>query len=181
MLKSLIRAFGYVFYYFFARHLPCSGLPYSMGAKSIRKFCGKCMFDRCGKNVNIEHGAFFASGREIEIGDNSGLGLNCRVAGPLSIGNDVMMAPNVSIVTQNHKISDLTVPMRLQTAPKEKVTIGNDVWIGASVIILPGVTVGNGCVLAGGAVVTKNVPDYAIVGGNPARVIKYRTGEANKD
>lgn len=175
-MKKFIRAFGYGLYYFFARHLPCSGLPYSLGSKAIRGFCAKCMLDNCGKNVNIEHGAFFASGMGISIGDNSGIGLNCRVAGPLSIGDDVMMAPNVTIVTQNHKISDLNVPMRLQTAPKQKVTICDDVWIGTNVIILPGVTIGKGSVIAGGAVVTKDVEEYAIVGGNPAKVIKYRNG-----
>ncbi len=181
-MKKLLRAFGYVFYYFIARHLPGSGLPYALGAKTLRKLCAKCMLDNCGKNVNIEHGAFFASGEGISIGDNSGIGLNCRVAGPLSIGNDVMMAPNVTIVTQNHKISDLTIPMRLQTAPKQKVTIADDVWIGTNVIILPGVTIGKGSVIAGGAVVTKDVDEYAIVGGNPAKIIKYRNeGEAEKN
>ena len=180
-LKKFIRACGYALYYFFARHLPCSGLPYSLGAKTIRAFCARCMLDGCGKNVNIEHGAFFASGKDITIGDNSGIGLNCRVAGPLSIGNDVMMAPNVTIVTQNHKISDLNVPMRLQTAPKKKVVIKDDVWIGTNVIILPGITIGKGSVIGGGAVVTKDVKDYAIVGGNPAKVIRYRDGrEADK-
>lgn len=149
-------------------------MPYALCSKQIRAFCAKLMFDKCGKHVNIERGAFLASGKEIEIGTNSGIGINCRIAGPLYIGSDVMMAPNVTIVTQNHKISDLTVPMRLQTAPKEKVTINDDVWIGANVIILPGVTVGKGSVLAAGAIVTKDVPEYAIVGGNPARVIKYR-------
>ncbi len=173
-LKSIKRLIGYVAYYFVARHLPCSGLPYSLGAKSLRKACAKLMLDGCGKNVNIEHGAFFASGNGISVGDNSGIGLNCRVAGPLSIGNDVMMAPNVTIVTQNHETSDLTKPMRLQTAPKQKVTVGNDVWIGTNVVIMPGVTVGNGVIIAAGAVVTKDVPDYAVVGGVPAKIIKFR-------
>ena len=173
-MKKLMRLVGYVLYYFIARHMPCSGLPYSMGAKSVRKLCAKMMLDKCGKNVNIEHNAFFASGRGIEIGNNSGIGLNCRVAGPLSIGDDVMMAPNVTIVTQNHEVSDLTIPMRLQTAPKKKVTIGNDVWIGTNVVIMPGITVGNGVIIGAGAVVTKDVPDYAIVGGIPAKIIKFR-------
>lgn len=173
-MKKIIRAICYVFYYCFARHLPSSGLPYSFGARYIRTFFARGMLEKCGKGVNIEHGAFFASGKDITIGDHSGIGIGCRVAGPLSIGDDVMMAPNVTIVTQNHETSDLSVPMRLQTAPKHKVTIGNDVWIGANVIILPGITVGNGCIIAGGAVVTKDVPDYAVVGGNPARIIKNR-------
>ena len=173
-MKKILRLIGYFLYYFIARHLPCSGLPYSLGAKSIRKFCAKLMLDKCGKNVNIEHNAFFASGKGIEIGNNSGLGLNCRVAGPLSIGDDVMMAPNVTIVTQNHEVSDLSIPMRLQTAPKKKVVIGNDVWIGSRVTIMPGVTLGDGCVIGAGAVVTRDVPPYAVVGGVPAKIIRYR-------
>jgi len=162
-------------YYFFARHLPGSDVPYSMGSKKIRRFFCKRMFANMGENVNIEHGVFFASGRDISIGNNSGIGINCRVAGPLEIGDDVMIAPNVSIFTQNHETENIHRPMRLQTAPKKKVTIGNDVWIGANAILLPGVTVGNGAIVAAGAVVTKDVPDFAVVGGNPAKVIKIRT------
>ncbi len=173
-MKKLTRVICYFLYYCFARHLPATGLPYSFGAGHVRRLLAKGMLEGCGKGVNIEHGAFFASGKDITIGNHSGLGIGCRVAGPLSIGDDVMMAPNVTIVTQNHETSDLTKPMRLQTAPKYKVTIGNDVWIGANVIILPGITIGNGCIIAGGAVVTHDVPDYAVVGGNPARIIKSR-------
>lgn len=179
MLK-IKRAIGYILYYFIARHLPGSTLPYSLGAKQIRRLCAKLMFDKCGRNVNIEHGAFLASGKGIEIGDNSGIGINCRIAGPLSIGNDVMMAPGVNIITQNHEISDITIPMRLQTAEKKKITICDDVWIGVNAIILPGITVGKGSVIAGGAVVTKDVEPYTIVGGNPARVIRSRIKEQEK-
>ena len=85
------------------------------------------------------------------------------------------------IFTQNHRNDDLTIPMRLQTAPKQKVTIGDDVWIGAGAIILPGVTIGNGVIVAAGAIVTKDVPDYAVVGGNPARVIRYRNQRKEND
>lgn len=173
-MKTFLRAVGYIFYYFFARHLPCSGLWYSLGGKTLRGFCGALMFDKCGKNVNIEHNAFVASGKGIEIGNNSGIGLNCRIAGPLTMGDDIMMAPGVTIVTQNHEVSDLSVPMRLQTAPKKKVTIGNDVWIGTNAVIMPGITIGNGVIIGAGAVVTKDVPDYAIVGGIPAKIIKFR-------
>jgi len=174
-MGKLSFALSYFMYYFFARHLPGSDVPYSMGSKKIRRFFCKRMFANMGENVNIEHGVFFASGRDISIGNNSGIGINCRVAGPLEIGDDVMIAPNVSIFTQNHETENIHRPMRLQTAPKKKVTIGNDVWIGANAILLPGVTVGNGAIVAAGAVVTKDVPDFAVVGGNPAKVIKIRT------
>lgn len=128
------------------------------------------------QNINVEHGAFFGSGKDIEVGDNSGIGLNCRIAGPLKIGNDVMMGPDVMIFTQNHENSRIDIPMNLQTAPKKPVVIEDDVWIAARVIILPGVTVHKGAILGAGAVVTKDVPEYAVVGGNPARIIKFRNG-----
>lgn len=178
-MKKISYALSYVLYYFFARHLPSTSVPYNLGAGRLRRFLCKRMFASCGKNVNIEHGAFFGGGKEIEIGDNSAIGLNARITGPLSIGNDVMMGPGVSIYTQNHETENIHKPMRLQTAPKKKVTIGNDCWIGANVVILPGVTIGNGVIIGAGAVVTKDIPDYAIVGGIPAKVIKFR--EERKD
>ncbi len=165
---------SYATYYFLARHLPGSFSPYNLGSGKLRRLCAKGMLKKCGKNVNIEHGAFLGGGREIEIGNNSAIGLNARVSGPLSIGDDVMMGPNVSIYTQNHETENIYKPMRLQTAPKEKVTIGNDCWIGANAVILPGVTIGNGVIIGAGAVVTRDVPDYAVVGGVPAKVIKMR-------
>ncbi|MGM9551170.1 MAG: glycosyltransferase [Clostridia bacterium] len=172
-------ALSYTTYYFIARHLPGSFSPYSFGSGKLRRFLAKGMFQHCGKNVTVEHGAFFGGGREIEIGNNSSIGLNARISGPLSIGDDVMMGPNVSIYTQNHETENIYKPMRLQTAPKKKVTIGNDCWIGANAIILPGVTIGNGVIVGAGAVVSKDVPDMAVVGGVPAKIIKYR--EERKD
>ena len=79
------------------------------------------------------------------------------------------------IITVNHNTERIDIPMREQgSLPPQKVTICDDVWIGARVIILPGVTIGKGSIIAAGAVVTKNVPEYAVVGGVPAKVIKYR-------
>ncbi len=177
-MRDLVRYICLGFYYLIARHLPASDMPYSFGAKHIRGFLCRGIFKSAGKNINIEHGAYFGSGRDIEIGNNSGLGFNCRVYGPLKIGDDVMMGPDVMIFTQNHKTERLDIPMRLQTAPKEPVYIGDDVWIGARVIILPGRKIGEGVIIGAGAVVTKDVPDYAVVGGNPAKVIKFRNKEA---
>jgi maltose O-acetyltransferase len=113
-------------------------------------------------------------GKAIISGENSGLGKNCTITGPVLIGDDVMMGPDVMIITGNHEYHDTSIPMNKQGSITKLVKIGNNVWIGARVIILPGVHVHDGAILAAGAVVTKNVPPNAIVAGNPARVIKYR-------
>lgn len=143
--------------------------------RRIRSSVGKHLFDKCGTNINIEKGADFGTGRGISIGDNSGIGINCRVRGPLDIGDNVMMGPDVVILTNSHNFGRTDIPMNAQghAAPK-KVSIGNDVWIGTRVIILPGVTVGNGVIIGAGAVVTKDIPDMAVVGGCPAKLIKFR-------
>ena len=172
------KKFYLFLYYGFAIHLPCSSNPY-VGelSRKIRYFCCKRIFDKCGKDVNIEHGANFGAGRGVEIGDYSGIGVN-SIVGAVNIGKDVMMAPEVVIITKNHRFSDLTKPMRLQgSIPHQPVIIEDDVWIGFRAIILPGRHIGKGAIVGAGAVVTKNVPPYAVVGGNPAKVLKYRENQ----
>ena len=122
-----------------------------------------------------ESGANFGTGKGICLGDNSSLGINCKVRGPLVIGKDVMMGPNCIIITSNHCSSDTSVHMFEQGYDEPKqVTINDDCWIGTNVVILPGVTIGQGSIIGAGAVVTKDVPPYSIVGGVPAKVIKSR-------
>jgi maltose O-acetyltransferase len=146
--------------------------------KKARYFCCKHIFLRIGKDVNVEHGVDFSDITKVEIGDNSGLGINSCI-GAVSIGNNVMMGPEVYIVTQNHRYSDLSTPMIRQGATEvQRVVIEDDVWIGARVIILPGRKVGIGAVVGAGSVVTKDVPEYAVVGGNPAQILKYRGAKA---
>ena len=165
------------FYYGVLQFLPATDNTYRIFSfiRIIRSAVGKYVFDDCGKNVNIEKNANFGMGIGIKIGNNSGLGINCRVRGPLTIGNDVMMGPDVVIMTNSHNFDRIDIPMNAQgSAIPKKVIIGNDVWIGTRVIILPGVTIGNGAIIGAGAVVTKDVPDMAIVGGCPAKIIRYR-------
>ena len=170
-MGKIKRLFGRKLYSF-AKHLPES-YKRNIGQRRIRGFCGKLMLKECGKNVNIEKNADFSSA--VELGDNSGLGVNCRISGRVIIGENVMMGPNVSIYTTNHNFSRIDIPMCFQgNSPEKPVVVGDDVWIGANVIILPGVSVGKGAVIGAGSVVTKNVAEYAIVAGNPAKVIKSR-------
>lgn len=164
---------GY-FLYQIARHLPQS---YSRvgGAiwKKTRAFCANLMVEKCGKNVNIEKNAIF-SPRTV-IGNNSGIGLNAHIYGPVRIGDNVMMAPDCIIYVRNHELSRLDIPMCEQGSTEERiVTIDDDVWIGGRVIILPGVSIGTGSVIGAGSVVTKDVQPYTIVAGNPAKIIGSR-------
>jgi len=164
-------------YYGFACHLPSSYMPYGGKiAKKIRFICCRHLFDKCGKNVNIDRGVEFGSGRGIEIGDDTGIGMRCKIQiGTVKIGRYVMMSPDVIILTQNHRHDNTEIPMALQgNEPVEPVIISDDVWIGTRVIILPGRRIGRGAIVGAGAIVTRDVPDFAIVGGNPAVVIKFR-------
>lgn len=173
MKHKLKKIIGLLFYNLIAKHLPIS---YDFGgraAKKIRSICAYMILEKCGINVNVERGALFSS--RVELGNNSGIGINASIGGKTIIGNDVMMGPDCIIYTRNHNFNRVDTTMRGQGFQEEKpVYIGNDVWIGGRVLILPGVHIGNGCIIGAGSVVTKNVYDWAIVAGNPARVIRYR-------
>lgn len=159
--------------YLGASRLPESFSWINIGQKQIRAFCGKLILAKCGKKVNIEKGASFPS--SVELGDYSGIGVRAQINGKVIIGKNVMMGPDVCIYVINHAFDRTDIPMNMQGfAPEKPVIIEDDVWIGARVIILPGVHIGIGAVIGAGAVVTKDVPDYAVVGGNPARILKMR-------
>lgn len=142
-------------------------------SKLVRVALAKRFLVSVGNNVNIEKGAMITA--LTSIGDNSGIGINARLHGEVEIGSNVMMGPECIIYTSNHAFSRIDIPMNKQGfSPAKKVSIGDDVWIGGRVIILPGVQVGNGAIIGAGSVVTKDIPPYAIVGGNPAKIIRNR-------
>ena len=116
-----------------------------------------------------------------QIGDGSNIGAFAYMgaAGGIRIGRNVMMGPRVSILAEQHNFDRTDVPMKSQGTVRKGIIIGDDVWLGANCCILDGVTVGEGAIIATGAVVTKDVPPFAIAGGVPARVIRMRgEGEA---
>lgn len=161
------------FLYFFAKRMPPSYFPVNLGQKGLRAFCGRLILQSCGKKVNIEKNAVFAS--SVSLGDRSGLGVNCTIGAQTIIGKNVMMGPNVKIYTRNHATDRIDIPMCDQgVQPIKPVLIGDDVWIGDSVIILPGSRIGNGVILGAGCVVRGEIPDYAVVIGNPGKIIRYR-------
>jgi maltose O-acetyltransferase len=133
----------------------------------------KPLFYKVGKRVNIQSHVRIEGWHNISIGNNSGIGRASHLSAisKIEIGDNVMIAEQLIIITANHSISGsknmMDLPMVLSP-----VKIGNNVWIGARVIILPGVNIGNNVVIASGAVVTKNFPSNCIIGGVPAKIIK---------
>ncbi|MBE6037126.1 MAG: acyltransferase [Clostridiales bacterium] len=179
-MKKLKKLIGYLFYHLFAGNLPHYGLGRSWKlSKKLRAFCGKLMFDRCGKDLDL--GRRVSLSTRIEIGDRSGIGDRSWIHGKVIIGDDVMMGPECVMLTANHNMARTDIPMNRQGDGEEKpVRIGNDVWLGARVIVLPGVTIGDGAVIGAGSVVTKDVPPYCVAAGNPARVIRDRRAAEKK-
>lgn len=121
-------------------------------------------------------GIIAQKGTGIIIGNRTGISARAYLAGQggITIGNDVIIGPNVQVFSENHNFSNLTITIKEQGVNKDAVFIGNNCWIGGGVTILAGVTIGDGCVIAAGSVVTKSIPENSIVAGVPAKVIKSR-------
>lgn len=170
-MRSRKEKIWLILYIAFARWLPISY--HFRPAVAMRAFFGRRILKSCGKMVNIERGAMFSG--QCSLGDKSTIGINCEINGDVTIGNYVMMGPEVVVYTENHAFKDPDRTMIEQGYQKMRpVVIGNDIWIGRRVIILPGVSIGDGCVIGAGAVVTKSFPAFSIVAGNPAKLIGKR-------
>lgn len=147
--------------------------------KRVLRAVMKPLFRRCGKNVWFDPDDFLAYDK-ISIGNDVfiGPGAQLQTITEISIGNQVMFGPNVTILGGNHNTELSGIPMfhikQKREFDDQPVFIEDDVWIGSRAILLKGVRIGRGAVVGAGSVVTKNVPPYAVVVGNPARVVKYR-------
>lgn len=130
------------------------------------------LFGSVGTNVSIQPGFQCDFGRNIHVGDNFLTNYNVVILdiAKVTIGNDVMIGPNTLITTVGHPVSPLGRKKRMGIS--KPVTIGNNVWMGGNVTVLPGVTIGNNAIIAAGAVVTHDIPDNCVAGGIPAKVIK---------
>ncbi len=109
---------------------------------------------------------------DVIIGKHTRIGLHNTIIGPVTIGDHVNLAQGITVTALNHNFTDTTKRIDEQGVTTRPVVIGDDVWIGANAVILPGVTIGRHAVIAAGAVVTKDVPEKTLVGGVPAKIIK---------
>lgn len=174
-----MRKFWVIIYYGFARHLPKSnrGL-LGKFAKWLRHQCAKHMFAECkGKDINLEQGAYIGNGRNFHVLGDAAIGKDFVCHNRIvTIHGNVMMGEDVLFQGGGHSFNNPDVPLGSEgSLPDTPLEIDVDVWIGARAIILPGCKrIGAHSIIGAGAVVTHDVPDYAIVGGNPAKIIRMR-------
>ena len=109
---------------------------------------------------------------DVIIGDRTRIGLSNTIIGPVKVGNDVRLAQNIVLSGLNHNYAKINNPIHEQGVSTKPIVIEDESWIGANAVVLPGVTLGKHSIVAAGSVVTKDIPNYSIAAGNPARVLK---------
>lgn len=144
----------------------------------VRIVLGDCAGLVLGNNTVVERGGEITAlgGGRVKIGDNTRIGSFCNIRSDsgISIGSDCYVAQFVSIVDGGYEFRDKTLPIASSRYRSKASCVGNNVWLGVGAVILPGVTVGDGAVVGAGAIVTRDVPPYAVAVGNPARILEYR-------
>jgi maltose O-acetyltransferase len=172
------RSGALALYYGLAVKLPGRG-PLSGVSRRVRRKLCRVFLEECGERVNIGPNVHLGDGSDIRIGDRSGLGQGSRVYGGLTVGEEVMVGPEVAFLAIDHRFDRLDIPIGHQGYGDLKpARIEDGAWIGLRATILAGRVVGSGAIVAAGAVVTRDVAPLTIVGGNPAVVIGRRGEEA---
>ncbi len=133
---------------------------------------------KLGNDSTIEDFSTINNGvGSVIIGDRTRIGMSNVIIGPVTIGNDIMFAQNIVLSGLNHGYEDINTPPSKQKSTFSNIVVEDQVWIGANAVVVAGVTIGKHAVIAAGSIVTKNVPPYSIVGGNPAKLLKQYSSE----
>jgi len=152
-----------------------NGIVGRLPSRTLRSLYLRGYLARFGRGTGVQMGCRFLNGRKVFLGDRNVINFDCLFDGrrhEIRMGHDVSIGPEASILTLGHD------PQSPDFADRGgDVNIGDRVWIGYRAVVLPGIRVGDGAVVGAGAVVTKDVPPFAIVAGNPARIIGERTRE----
>ncbi len=176
--RNPFKLFAYFLYLIFFKNTPEDYRPYAFFFPWFRSKLTTYAIQSCGKNIRVKSNADYSP--FIRVGHDSELGTRCMIQSNVTIGNNVIMGPDVKIYSRNHNFESLKIPIQQQGKTFKETIIKDDVWIGANCIILPGVVVESHSIIAAGAVVTKNVSENSIFGGNPAKLIRVR-GNNNVD
>ena len=136
---------------------------------NFRVWCTRHIAKEVGKNINVEKGASVQE--DVILKDGANVGVNCLIGRETVIGKNVMMAPDCQIHTRNKKYNK-ELRRYKGYEPTKPVVIGDNCWLGSRVLIMPGVEIGEGSMIAAGAVVAKNMPPYSVIAGNPAKPVK---------
>lgn len=175
---SMVSILWLIFYYVIAQYLPnsyCSIKPIGRISNYLRVLCCKHIFLKCGNIRTINRKVQFGSGRRIEMGDDSGIGARTQIPSDTIIGKNVILSRDCFILNCNHRYERVDIPIVNQGFKEAKRTIiEDDCWIGLGTLMTPGRIVKKGTIVAMGSVLTKDFPEYSIVGGNPAKLIKQR-------
>lgn len=170
-----MKSISLLLYYVFFRHLPSTYFPMGRLFNWLRVSCLKRIIV-VGKNNVIQSGFRFGLKDTVKIGNNCQINEDVYIQSAV-IGDHVLIAQHVALLAVTHNFENLDMPILEQGSTKPNpVVVEDKVWIGRNVIVMPGIRLGKGSIIGAGAVVTKSVPAYAIVGGVPAKVLKYRNG-----
>lgn len=169
-----MKKLSLLIFYLFARHLPATYFPLGKLFNSIRVSVLRRIFS-IGDHTVIQPGFRFGMKGSLKIGKHCQVNEDVYIQSA-EIGDYVLIAQRVAILSVTHRMDRTDMYIKMQGSTESRaVIIEDDVWLGRNVVVMPGIRIGTGAVVGAGAVVTKDVPPYAIVGGVPAKLIRYRT------
>lgn len=171
-MKKIIRNFFIFLYYLIIRKLPSSYFPGGCFFNTMRHVV-LSQFMNIGKDSIVQQNVYVGNGNNVKIGEHCVINENVKLR-YVEIGDYVLIAPGVSAIGVNHICSRTDIPIALQGSEEQKIIIEDDVWIGTNAIITAGTQIGKGCIIGAGAVVTHHCEAYAVYGGVPAKLIRYR-------